>query len=288
VLTTSGELGGAIAYAQAVRGTRPDTTVIDRRGLADGAWLERALVQGGFAALARDEAAGWRSRPARSRSDEAPVLLARLIDRALPARGALWEPGDDAPPSGALVPDVPLERLAASPQPLPAARPLVDRVAALAAEAPTADGSRRAADALARLGWDYLAQGDLQRAASLFDGALARVPGNAQQLGLAEVKARRGDLRGALATAAPLADQGSRPALLAAGRYRLELGDLRGAERDFAGARTGARDAPALVGLAEVAHARGDDGRARALVEEALAVAPADAAARDLAHRLGD
>lgn len=284
LVPVSDELSGGLAYAQAAWGARPDVTVLDRRRLADGAWLEGAAARGGFESLSADEAAAWRSRPLRSREGEQGALLGRLIARALPLRGALWEGGADPPPIGALEPEVPLDRLAPAPAALPPARPLSDRIAALT-EGGGPDGDRLAARALAQIGADYLARGDDPRAAALFDQALARAPSPAATVGLAEVRSRRGDLRGALALVAPL---GEREAVLAAARYRLALGDLDGAERDFARARASDRDARALTGLARVAHARGDDPRARALIDQALAAAPDDLEARRLAPLLGE
>ncbi len=70
--------------------------------------------------------------------------------------------------------------------------------------------------------------------------------------------------------------------LLAAERA-LEAGDLDRADRLFGQvADADSRNAIAVVGLAEVAHRRGDTGRASELVKRALSIDPDDAVAERL------
>ena len=288
VLARSTETAGGLLYAQVAWGLRPDATVIDRASLTDGRQVARAAERAGFAALPPDQARAWADLPPRARETQARHLLDELCSRALPARAVLWEPADDPPPVGA-VEGAPLYRLSLAPLP-PPARPLAERASSLGAS-PDRRSSRRQAALLDALASSWLARGDDAHAGPLADAALAARPGDplAQALA-AEVKARRGDLRGALRLGERALDRA--PGLLRArldvGEWRLGLGDLDGAAGDFERARRDSPSSPApLVGLARVAHARGDDASARRLVDEALTADPSDAEARALSSRLG-
>src|SRR5262249_50091373 len=81
---------------------------------------------------------------------------------------------------------------------------------------------------------------------------------------------------------------GDDAALLAAARYRLLAGDLDGAEARFRRVSALAPASPAPpTGLARVARAPGPDGLARAEVERARSLSPADVESRELARELG-
>jgi len=77
--------------------------------------------------------------------------------------------------------------------------------------------------------------------------------------------------------------------LLLAAERMLEAGDLDHAERLFSQvAEADPRNAIAVVGLAEVASARGDDAGAISTALRALEIDPENAAARRMIDRLGE
>ncbi len=253
-------------YEQYVAGARPDVLVEVRQHAWDKVELQARARRAGVRALAElDDGRSGRHDP--------PVL---------------WEPGTDPPPSP-IVPDVPLYHAWVD-APLPPARPLAERIAALLA--PARDPTVRSVEceALVALGRQYLARGDAARANALFATALAVRPGDAAAtVDLAVVRARGGDLPGALALVeAVLARDPDRyVARLNAARYRLVLGDLEGAGRDFTAARELAGDAVApLVGLSRVAEARGDRATARHLLRTAEKIDSSDTEVRTLHKEL--
>lgn len=292
VLTATDDLSSGALYAQRVEGMRPDLTLLARPRLAEGEAVVAAAAWSGGALLSESDARAWAAQPERSRRRDARALLARVVAHELRVGTILWEPGDDPPPSGALTPGTPLFHLDSAPAPPPPALPLAERIGELIGSARDPEARRIEATALRRLGEHYAAKGDDAHAGPLFQLALdARTDDASALTRLAEVKARRGDVDGALALVARVLARPDAPleARLDAGNFHLAIGDLDGAERDFQRAR---RDDPgdpvsALVGLARVAHARGDDAAARRWVEEALTAAPTDEPARKLATQLG-
>ena len=270
VLATSDDLAAAATYEQAVAGARPDVTVLVRQQLWDA--VETA---------ARIRRAGGEVR--------AESHLRRLVEGELAARAILWEPGLDAPPL-ALLPDVPLYRLTATPAPLPPARPLATRIEALLSPARDPTARQLEARQLTDLGRVYLARGDVARARALFEAALAVRPGDAvASIDLAVVRARAGDLGAALALVEDVLvrEPERRVARLNAGRYRLLLGDLDGAGRDFADVHARApSDAAPLIGLGRVALARGDRAAAQQWLRTAQKLAGDDAEVRAFAREL--
>jgi len=235
VLVESDDLAAGTTYEQYVAGRRPDVVVLVRQQAWDkreeGARLRRAGL------LAVDE--------------RAPLL---------------WEPATDPLPP-AVVPDVPLYRVEAHVEgraeaALPPPRPLAERIASLLS--PGRDPTVRSVEceALVALGRLYLSRNEAARADALFEAALAVRPGDAAAgVDRAVVRARAGDLRGALALVdAVLARDPDRyVARLDAARWRAILGDLDGATRDFTVAHALSPDAAApLAGLSRVAAMRGD------------------------------
>ncbi|HEY2744440.1 MAG TPA: tetratricopeptide repeat protein, partial [Polyangia bacterium] len=259
VLVESDDLAAGTTYEQYVAGERPDVVVLVRQH----AWDKT------------EEAARLRRADARSSDD----------------RALLWEPGTDPLPEAA-VPDVPLypvER-GGHAAPLPPARPLAERVTTLLSPARDPTVRLVECEALVALGRAYLAHDDAARANALFETALAVRPGDdAASADLAVIRARRGDVRGALALVdAVLARDPDRyVARVNAARYRLVLGDLDGAARDFAAARALSSDAPApLAGLGRVAAARGDRSTALAMLRAAERLDGSDADVRALRKEL--
>jgi tetratricopeptide (TPR) repeat protein len=266
-------------------------TVLVRQELWDAPYVARAVARGGGLALGPDAMRAWMSTGERARIRDERRLLERLLARDLSARPVLWEPGDDAPPSGALAADMPLFRLQSTAAPPTAAHPLVERIAALLGDPRDPLARRLQTRALGDLGRYYAAAGDAARATPLFDAALHLRPDDAAAaLNLAIMRARSGDPAGALRIAEEVLERepDRLPARLDAGRFRVLLRDLDGAAREFDRARTQAPSSPApLVGLGRVARARGDDAAARRFAEAALALAPADPDARALLDELG-
>src|SRR5207247_11143777 len=102
-------------------------------------------------------------------------------------------------------------------------------------------------------------------------------------------RARQGDFAGALALVDEVLarEPGRVVARLNAGRYRLRLGDLDGAARDFAAARARAPSEPApLLGLARVQLMRNDHAGARRGLREAQQLGGDDVETRALAKEL--
>ena len=149
---------------------------------------------------------------------------------------------------------------------------------------------RMVAGELSSLGRTYLDRGDLVRAGGLFEAALGVRPGDASSsTNLAVVRAARGDYAGAeqLVNDVLAREPLRQVARVNSGRYRLQLDDLDGAERQFQLARAGAPDDSApLCGLARVALRRGLRAEAKSLVAQALARAPSDPEARALEEEL--
>ena len=287
------DLTAGIAYEQAVAGRRPDVTVLARDQLADAARVANAVARGGGMALGADEISSWRDRTERARRRDTAVLLDQLLSRSLGTRDLRWQPGAAEPPSGALLPGVPLFHLEATPAAaaLPAARPLADKLESLLGSHP-ADARLRvlAASVSSDLAAAYLAAGDDARGAALAEAALLLEPDDAPaSLVLADAISRRQPEAALHLIEQTLArDPDDLLSRLAAGRLRLRLGDPEGAERDFLHAQILAPASPdPLAGLARVAHARGDDPTARRLAGEALSLAPDSPSARALARDLG-
>jgi tetratricopeptide (TPR) repeat protein len=190
-------------------------------------------------------------------------------------RPMLWEPGPDHPPSGTLEVGWPLESLVAPSLPAP-------RIIELARQAlsPARDPFARRlwATSLTGPGRLFLQRGDEISAEIMFQAALEVRPIDAvAATDLAVVRAHRGDFAGALALCVEVLarDPSRQVARLNAGRYRLALSDLDGAEREFREyARRAPREAAPLVGLARVMARRGDRAAAVELVGEALRLSP--------------
>jgi len=260
VLVESDDLAAGTTYEQYVAGARPDVAVLVRQH----AW-DRT-----------ETAARLRRADARAVDESAPLL---------------WEPGLDPLPDP-VTPDVPLYHVPAhgGDEALPAARPLAERVAALLT--PARDPTTRLieCEALVALGRAYLAHGDATRAVALFETALAVRPGDAAaSVDLAVVRARGGDVRGALALVDGVIarDPDRYLARLNTARYRFVLGDLDGAARDFAAAHALADHAAApLAGEARVAVARGDRPAALAKLRAAEQLDKNDADVRALRKEL--
>ncbi|MCA1664753.1 MAG: tetratricopeptide repeat protein [Myxococcales bacterium] len=140
------------------------------------------------------------------------------------------------------------------------------------------------------LGRLYLARGDAARANALFETALAVRPGDsAASVDLAVVRARSGDVRGALALVdvVLLRDPDRYVARLDAARWRFVLGDVDGAERDFAAAHALVPGAAApLLGLARVAVTRNDRAVAQRWLRAAEKTDSSDADVRALRKEL--
>jgi Flp pilus assembly protein TadD len=136
----------------------------------------------------------------------------------------------------------------------------------------------------------YLAHGDAPRANALFEAALAVRPGDsAASVDLAVVRARSGDVRGALALVDVVLarDPDRYVARLDAARWRFVLHDVDGAERDFAAAQKLVPGAAApLAGLARVAAARGDRPAAQRWLRAAENTDSSDADVRSLRKEL--
>ncbi len=214
VLVESDDLAAGTTYEQYVAGERPDVVVLVRQHAWDKS--ERA------ARLRRADAHGDGDT------------------------GTLWEPGSDTPPP-ILLPDVPLYHVGDD-GPLPPARPLAERVAALLSPARDPTARIVECEALVALGRAYLSRNDAARANALFETAVAVRPGDAAaSVDLAVIRARGGDVRGALALVDTVLarDPDRYVARLNAARYRLVLGDLDGAARDFSAAHALTTDAPA-------------------------------------------
>jgi tetratricopeptide (TPR) repeat protein len=214
----SDDLAAGTTYEQYVAGERPDVLVRVRQQAFDAT-----------------EVAARRRRAA--------VERAELV--------TLWEPGVE-PIGNAVTPDVPLWRLEASATP-PPARPLALRIEQLLEPARDPTVRRLECQQLVALGRYYVSRDDLPRAAALFQSALAVRPGDsAAAVDLAVVRARSGDVRGALGLVeSVLAREPDRlVARLNAVRYRLRLGDQKGAARDLRAAEMLAPDDAQVRALA--------------------------------------
>jgi tetratricopeptide (TPR) repeat protein len=243
LLLTSDDLLAGATYEQVVGGARPDVTVLARQQMSDLPDVAARIRRGGGEVKLEHH-------------------LPRLIASELPRREIFWEPGIDTPPV-AVVPEVPLYRVSQSPW--PDARTLAVRLEEILQPARDPTTRRLYATQLSSLGRVYLGAGDhspelVDRAARFFEAALLVRPSDAvAATDLAVVRARRGDVRGALTLVETvLAHEPDRfVARLNAARYRLTLGDLDGAERDF---RRAAAENPSdprpNAGLAEVRFAR--------------------------------
>jgi tetratricopeptide (TPR) repeat protein len=257
VLVESDDLAAGTTYEQYVAGARPDVLVLVRQHAWD-----------------KPEEAARARRADHTVADDRAALL--------------WEPGTDPAPSP-ITPDVPLYRAYVD-GPLPPARPLAERIARLLE--PARDPTVRIVEceALVALGRLYLLRGDAARANALFETALAARPGDAAAgVDLAVVHARGGDVKGALALVdAVLARDPDRyVARLNAARYRLVLGDLDGAARDFAAAHELVADAASpLVGLGRVALAKNDRSTAQHWLRAAEKADSSDADVRALHKEL--
>lgn len=207
----SDDLAAGTTYEQYVGGARPDVLVLVRQQ----AWDHVEVA----------------ARKRRAGADGPP-----------PAE--LWEPGSERLPPR-IVPDVPLYRLGPVEAAAPPARPLALRIEALLWPARDPTARRLECQQLVALGRYYVSRDDLPRAAALFQSALAVRPGDAAAaVDLAVVRARAGDVRGALTLVeAVLARDPDRlVARLNAVRYRLHLSDLDGAARDLRAAQQLAPD----------------------------------------------
>lgn len=270
VLVESDDLAAGTTYEQYVAGARPDVTVLVRQHLWDTAEV-----------TARVRRAGGEVH--------ATPRLRRLVEDELRARAVLWEPGVEPPPAP-IVPDVPLDRVTAAPEPLPPPRPLAARVATLLRPGRDPTVRQLEGHALGDLGRAYLLGNDGEAAAALYAAALAVHPGDAvAATDLAVVRARAGDLQGALALVDGVLarDPDRLVARINAGRYRLRLGDVDGAARDFTQAHQRAPAEPApLIGLCRVALARHDRAAAQEWLRAAEKLAPDDPEVRAMAREM--
>lgn len=209
-LTRSDSLSAGLLFLTAAEGARPDVTVLVRQHLADGERVEALL---GASVQRRVEI------------DRARPLAAVLAS----GRPAFWELADDAPPPGTGV-GVPLAPVAGGGD-IAASAANLARLFADSGADPLA--RRELARSVTTLGRIAFAGGELDRAAALFDAAIAARPTHAEALvNRGAVHARRGDLEAAAAiTERALAIEPNRvTALINAARYRAALGD-----RDQAG-----------------------------------------------------
>ncbi len=299
LLITSDDLAAGSLYEQAVGGVRPDLTVLVRQQLAERSLYRREIARAGGEVRALDL---WSDSPASWRRHE-PELLATLVRHELVRRSVYWEPGGEPPPAGTIEPGVPLYTLtpdspsmastALKSEPL---RPMVDRLERLLTDRPGLSPR----DPIARdlecanvnsLGRFYLQRNDELSAAALFDTARVLCPRDAAAaVNLAVVLARRGEFDRALelVQVALSLDPMRSLARLNAGRYRLELSDLDGAEREFSFAKRHATwsDPGPLLGLARVAMKRGDRALAFKWIERAQRIDPTSAEARAIKGEL--
>ena len=258
VLVESDDLAAGTTYEQFVAGERPDVLVLVR---------QHAVGQDGGGARAC-------AAPTRAPGDERAPLL--------------WEPGTDPLPSP-IVPDVPLYRAYVD-APLPPARPLAERIAALLA--PARDPTVRIVEceALVALGRVYLARGDAPRANALFETALAVRPGDAPPASTSRSCARAAATCAARSRsstpcwrAIPIAtSRASTPAATASSSATPTAPSATSPPRtrSFAGA------AAPLVGLARVAAARGDRPAAQRWLRAAEKTDSSDADVRTLHKEL--
>jgi len=199
LLTRSDSLASGVLFLQVAEGARPDVAALVRQRLGD---RERTAALLG-----------------------APSSLEQVLAGARPV---VWEPGDDPVPPG--------HRLRAGP-----VAALLDRdgaddveraasvVAAIFADARDPVGLRTLAQCLTALGRLAYQRGDLARALTLFDRALAARPAHAEALvNRGVVLSRMGRLaEAAEVTERALAVEPNRVrALLNAARYRIALGQV--------------------------------------------------------------
>jgi len=279
LLTASDDLSAGVLYEQSVAGARPDVTALVRQQLWDGALVAQRIAHAAHEVRALDS---WRTRSQRDRIANEDELLRILVRDEARRREVAWEPAADPLPwpVDKLEPDVPLLHLREVPVALPPARPLAARIDALSQPGRDPMVRQKAAGALSALGRVYLARDDEARAGGLFETALALRPGDAvAATNLAVVRAKHGDFAGAVQLVASVLEREPERlvARVNAGRYRLQLDDLDGAQRDFQLAHSRAPREPApLIGLAHVALRRGQRADAQRFAREAQTVAPND------------
>jgi tetratricopeptide (TPR) repeat protein len=286
VLVQSDALAAGTMWLREVEGARPDVAVLVRQQLADEERSAAQLAQIGVAELAAAPGA------APAGGEPGAGIMTRIVRSG---RALLWEPGDDAPPSGFILsPGLPTAVLVPVPE-RGAPAPIDGRAGVIAAAAslahifpPGATADENAATmcgaALDSEGRLAVALGAPDLAATLFAAAAEidrRSP--APLLNLGVLASRRGDFTAAASFAKrALAVRPDHPsALVAAARYHLALGDHATARR-FAerAAQVAPRraDAWTLLGTA-LANARAY-GPARRALERALRLDPSDGDAR--------
>jgi tetratricopeptide (TPR) repeat protein len=290
-LVRSDDVAAGALYAQTAWGLRPDVSVLVRQELWDAHHVAQVAARSGGGLLDERELARWRELPESTRVQREGELLRHVLARHLGRRAVLWEPGDDAPPVGRLVPSLPLMPLEpGAPPPPPPSRALVARLDALLAGSRDPLAIRLEVTTLGQLAAAYLVAGDDRQASVLYEVALALRPGDAvAATGLAVVHARRGDFLGAarLVEDVLTRDPSRQVARLNAGRYRLALGETDTAAAHFTQAqRTAPGTAAPTLGLARVALARRQPNEARRLLATVLAAHPDDAEALALQAEL--
>ncbi|MCS6914016.1 MAG: DUF2723 domain-containing protein [Myxococcales bacterium] len=229
-LTQSDDLSALLLYEQAVAGDRPDVTVLVRQFLWDGAYISRMLARGDSRWLDAASVNLFRAQPEAEQVHGAPALLRRLVERAPHRVG--WEPSPEEAPPVPFSLGVPLFRLGSADN-LPAdPSGLLDHMAALLSEPggklPDEPVLRTlGARAVLRLAEVYL-QRHQPQAQPLVELALRLDPElDAAEIAQGVLRARAGDLRGALAAVERVLVRNPDhvTAHLNAARYRHRLGD---------------------------------------------------------------